>query len=202
MKVLKCDLCSFTAPTSARVKLHKLSVHSDLRPWPCSFPGCNYAAKLKGELTRHSTLHELEPELRNPLLSTFEDCDYRTNPQSQLNRHVKRRHTPSRTIETFLVCCTLPHSTWNQIWRDTFEVTWEKNRLNAIFANTKPMRPHSFENTCKVCTWSCLLSVVPHLNATTTRIGKATLIGMLGTTIRIRLFSFRFLVLFHAVSTA
>ena len=105
MKVVKCDLCSFTAPTITRVRKHKLSVHSDLRPWPCTFPGCNYAAKLKGELTRHSLLHELEPELRNPLLCTFNDCVYRTNRKSKMEKHVIARHTSCRTRDFPCAMC-------------------------------------------------------------------------------------------------
>ena len=59
MKVLKCDLCSFTAPKNSRVRSHKLSVHSKATPWPCTFLGCNYAAKLKGDLKGHSKVARL-----------------------------------------------------------------------------------------------------------------------------------------------
>ena len=95
--LFKCASCSYTARVYSNVKRHQLYVHSELKPWECSHPGCHYAAKTKGDLKTHLLLHETSQELRNPFHCTFKGCEYRAANKRRLNCHVKRRHTPDRT---------------------------------------------------------------------------------------------------------
>ena len=106
MKVVKCDLCLYTTTSVYTFKLHKLSVHSDLRPWQCTHPGCNYKGALtKRNLKLHLQSHESRLELRKPYICTFEDCDYRTGYKSAMKDHVNRWH--SMTVRTRDVPCHL-----------------------------------------------------------------------------------------------
>ena len=97
MRVFKCDLCPFQCNKNTTLKYHKLSIHSDLRPWKCTRPGCSYNCKLKGSLKVHLRLHESNPLLRKPFACTFKDCDYRASQKSSLKTHVRIRHTPGRS---------------------------------------------------------------------------------------------------------
>ena len=97
MKLLKCDQCPFQSNKITSLKTHKLLVHSDLRPWKCTHPGCSSKFKLKGNLKSPVKLHESHPLLRKPCACTFKDCDYRASCKSSLNSHVQHRHTPGRT---------------------------------------------------------------------------------------------------------
>ena len=90
MVAIKCDLCPFTTSFNYKLKRHQV-MHSDLKPWPCTFPGCNYRATQKVHLKHHSLLHETKPELRKPFLCSFEGCGYRAVEKSKVKyaRRVK-----------------------------------------------------------------------------------------------------------------
>ena len=107
MNVFQCDLCSFSTPRSFNVRSHKISVHSDLRPWKCTHPGCNFEAKLKQNLKQHLRLHETSLELRKPHVCTFTGCDYRASNKTALKSHVDRRHTTATTKNFSCTLCPL-----------------------------------------------------------------------------------------------
>ena len=104
--IAKCDLCPFTTRFNSKLKLHRLAVHSELKPWPCTFPGCNYRAGQKVHLKQHSLSHEATLELRKPFLCTFEGCDYRATAKFTVTEHVNRKHTPNRTWDFQCVLCS------------------------------------------------------------------------------------------------
>ena len=106
MTGIQCDLCSFQAQKTEDIQSHKLSVHSDLRPWKCNHPGCRYESKLKKTLQRHERLHESDPLLRKPFACAFKGCDYRGSHKLALNSHVKNRHTPGRKREFPCTLCS------------------------------------------------------------------------------------------------
>ena len=109
MKVVnpvKCVLCSYTAPNPSTMKKHKIQVHTDLRPCPCTHPGCDFkGAKTLSNLNKHLKLHQLDPVLRKPFHCTVEGCDFRAPYKSVLNYHVKIRHTNTRTRDFPSVLC-------------------------------------------------------------------------------------------------
>ena len=115
MKVLNCDLCAFTAPTSAKVKVHKLGVHSDLRSWACTFPKCNFQTKWKHSLKQHLNIHETRPESRKSHICTFQDCDYRAAAKHTLKVHMERRHTPGRKKEFHCTLCSSSFYSWTEL---------------------------------------------------------------------------------------
>ena len=92
-----CDECPFTVPNRVRLKSHKLSVHSDARPWGCTFPGCNFTAKWQVHLKRHLNTHESNPEVKKPFLCKFINCEYRAARKCSLERHIKANHTSGRS---------------------------------------------------------------------------------------------------------
>ena len=143
MRVYKCDLCSFKGNRPCRVKTHKLTTHSDLKPLKCSHPGCSKRFKLKANMQTHLRLHESDPLLRKPFACTFKDCDYRTSQKPNLKAHVQRRHTPGRSRD---FPCTLCSSRF-----------YDRHGLTEHIGNH--VREKIFE--CKLCTFKthrdCLL---------------------------------------------
>ena len=89
--------CSYGTKKSSHLKSHELTVHSELRPWECTNPGCTYAAKIRSDLTQHLKLHESNPDLSKPHCCTFKGYDYRAAKKAGVNRHFRRWHTLNRT---------------------------------------------------------------------------------------------------------
>ena len=106
MRVIKCDLCSYQTSHLSHLKSHKLSVHSDRRPWNCTHPGSNYKFKLKRNLQRHLRLHESDPVLRKPFTCAFKHCNYRASQKCNLGAHVQNRHTPGRSRDFRCTLCS------------------------------------------------------------------------------------------------
>ena len=102
-----CDECSFAAPNRSRIRIHKLSVHSDVRPWKCTFPGCNFATKHKGnlKLKLHFNTHESNPDVRKPFPCKFTSCEYRAAQKGALDLHLKAKHTPFRSKDFQCTLC-------------------------------------------------------------------------------------------------
>ena len=123
MKTVKCDLCSYQASKPWLLRNHKLSVHSESRPWQCKFPGCKYKAKLQETLNihvklRHSTgeaknfqcglCHKsyhlrkhLYSHIRAHLKESYFDCsfcNYKTDVRSKLAKHVRNVHESLKTF--------------------------------------------------------------------------------------------------------
>ena len=77
MEAFKCDLRSYRASRASTLK--EIQVHSELRPWQFTHPGCAFiGAKTKRELIVHLRCHESTPELRKPFLCKYEGCSYAT----------------------------------------------------------------------------------------------------------------------------
>lgn len=95
--VVKCDECSFTARFPSEVKFHKFRTHSDVKPWPCKFPGCHYRGKTKSAVRIHQRTHETNPELKRPYECTRHNCNYRGMLERDVERHIRAHHTPGRT---------------------------------------------------------------------------------------------------------
>ena len=94
---VKCDECWYTAPINYAVKIHKLRVHSGLKPWKCEYPGCSYKCKEKSALKRHQIIHETVPELKKPFRCPIDSCAYRATQKVSLKPHLMAQHTPKRT---------------------------------------------------------------------------------------------------------
>ena len=112
---LTCDECSFTAPNRTRIKTHKISVHSDCRPWACTFPGCNYAAKLQVNLKRHFNTHESNPEVKKRFTCKFQSCEYGASQKVARDLHLKAKHTPCRSKDFQCPLCSSRFYTKNDL---------------------------------------------------------------------------------------
>ena len=56
-----CELCDATFRVPAQLKQHVDAVHLGLRPFVCSYDGCNAKFTLKGNLNKHvRSIHEGE----------------------------------------------------------------------------------------------------------------------------------------------
>ena len=95
----KCSSCSFTTMHPGHVPRHERTVHSELRPWECSYPGCQYAAKTRCGLTRHLKSHPTNPKLRMPYCCTFKGCEYRAISNGNLKQHKRRWHVLNRITD-------------------------------------------------------------------------------------------------------
>ena len=93
----KCDQCSYSALKNSMIRNHKLSVHSDLRPWACPQPGCDYRGKLQTRLKQHARTHDSNAETRKPFQCTAENCEYRAAEKATLKDHIQAAHMPGKT---------------------------------------------------------------------------------------------------------
>ena len=99
--VVKCDKCNFTALWNSLLKRHEIAVHSDLKPWKCSFIGCNYETKFKETLTSHARVHSTKVVVRTPFACTFDGCSYRSAQRSTLADHLMTKHCRSTRRRSF-----------------------------------------------------------------------------------------------------
>ena len=104
--MVKCDKCSYSAPRKATVLSHQRSVHSDVRPWACTFPGCNYKAKRKYRLVEHNFTHTTELKARKLHACTHENCQFRATTLYTLRKHIIAKHTPGRTRDLQCPLCS------------------------------------------------------------------------------------------------
>ena len=65
----KCVVCSRSFPRKKSLDTHKL-IHSDVKPYQCSFPNCNRKFKQSGQLKTHFRLHTGE----KPFKCTYPMC--------------------------------------------------------------------------------------------------------------------------------
>ena len=103
--VFQCNQCSYSALRKGTLQDHELSTHSDLRPWPCPQPGCDYRAKLQRRLKRHIRTHDTNAETRRPFPCPAEKCEYRATQQGSLNDHIRAAHTPERPRDFHCPLC-------------------------------------------------------------------------------------------------
>ena len=89
-KRFKCIQCDFSAFWPSQLSQHKV-VHSDEKPFACSFPGCHYRTKFRSHIKEHELRHD-------PALSTRHKCPICFKGFCmlyQLNRHI-RVHTQEK----------------------------------------------------------------------------------------------------------
>lgn len=68
---------------------HRLSAHSNERPFTCSFEGCEKAFALKHHLSRHEKTHLN----KKSFACTFDGCAESFSKHDQLRRHICTEHT-------------------------------------------------------------------------------------------------------------
>lgn len=66
----KCTVCSRSFPRKKSLDTHKL-IHSDVKPYQCTFPNCNRKFKQSGQLKTHFRLHTGE----KPFKCTYPLCE-------------------------------------------------------------------------------------------------------------------------------
>jgi len=66
----KCAVCSRSFPRKKSLDTHKL-IHSDVKPYQCTFPNCNRKFKQSGQLKTHFRLHTGE----KPFKCTYPLCE-------------------------------------------------------------------------------------------------------------------------------
>ena len=87
--VFKCDEdgCDYEALRNYELMEHKATVHCDERNFPCTYPGCGYASKLKRYLLPHLRMHAED----KTFVCDFEQCKFATVYFTALMFH-KRGH--------------------------------------------------------------------------------------------------------------
>jgi hypothetical protein len=84
---LCCHLCDYQTPHANYLKTHE-QYHSDVRPFPCTHPGCTYRAKRKSMLSDHMCLHSGVKRHA----CTQPGCTYKTIQKTNLNTHLRTTH--------------------------------------------------------------------------------------------------------------
>ena len=105
--VVQCNTCSFTHHYKCRVRAHQNQVHSDLKPWKCSFPLCTLQTNCKRTLKKHQKVHETNPEVKKPYSCSVDGCNYRATEKHAIAGHIRTRHTPGRTKDSQCPLCPL-----------------------------------------------------------------------------------------------
>ena len=103
----KCDQCSYTAAFRCMIRRHQTWVHSDQRPWECSFSDCRFRTKSEQILIEHKRKHETSVELRLPYSCAVVNCNYRAGVKSSLDRHIWAKHTSGRTRDVPCPICPM-----------------------------------------------------------------------------------------------
>ena len=93
-------------------------------------------AKLKPNLKQHLRLHEPNLELRKPYFCTFQECDYRTSTERDVQKHVQGRHTANRTKDFPCALCLSKFYTQNELNKHIQSHVKEK-RFACNFCNYK-----------------------------------------------------------------
>ena len=99
--VVKCDKCSYTAPYNSLVKSHQFSFHGELKPFQCTFPGCQHRSNVKRNIETHQRTHEVDMELRRPYVCESPSCSYRAANNSNLKNHVMAKHPSTARTRDF-----------------------------------------------------------------------------------------------------
>jgi len=85
-KRVPCHLCHFSATRADALKVHVEIVHEGKRV-ACSYVGCDYAARTKGDLVKHTqAVHE-------KIRYNCELCEFSCGDKFYLKKHVKNKHT-------------------------------------------------------------------------------------------------------------
>ena len=103
MKVLKCNLCPFQSTKNWNLKSHKVSIHSDLKPWKTRDFLCTLCP------SRFYDKYGLDAHIRNQVkekVFEWKNCQFKTHDSSGLPKHVRSLHNKSQeTIQcSFLGC--------------------------------------------------------------------------------------------------
>ena len=83
--------CGKVFKSDRNLRKHKNTVHSNLRPWQCEWPGCQSAFKTKESLVNHRKIHLNERSYK----CDFNGCEKSFNLRSELTQH-SRIHDPNR----------------------------------------------------------------------------------------------------------
>ena len=86
-KPFQCPLCSYKALKKNYIENHYLLLHTTAKPFKCE--QCCLAFKRKELLVRHI---RLKHEKRKRFSCDKENCEYKTDQQSDLKKHTKNKH--------------------------------------------------------------------------------------------------------------
>jgi hypothetical protein len=73
------NVCEYTSGNLSYLRRHA-RCHTDERPYACTHPGCNYAARQQGHLNRHKLTHLVDAK---PLACLHPGCDYTTTVRAR-----------------------------------------------------------------------------------------------------------------------
>ena len=116
LKRYACEICNYRAVSQTSIDRHAKLVHSDKKPFACSFPGCQFRTNYPQNLEDHEIRHEPESSTRHkcpmcpkgfPFAYQLErhvrshvkeklyecsECEFKSVNRSGLRNHEGRRH--------------------------------------------------------------------------------------------------------------
>ena len=84
IKRYKCEQCDFCGDSNFALSCHSV-VHTGVKAFPCTFPGCSYRAGWKSALQKHLVTHVADRE--KVLVFHCDQCDYRAATNGNLRQH-------------------------------------------------------------------------------------------------------------------
>ena len=122
-----CDICGAAYNDKSTLKKHRLVHDSDIRPFPCTHPGCTWRFKTDASRVAHVRAHTTEGKFRCP------HCGYNFRQKHHLQRHVAKLHPNMST--------GLPES------RVKSAQSAKSNRVKEVTSNSKAKSKSSISET-------------------------------------------------------
>lgn len=97
-----CNQYKFRTHNRQYISHHTNSVHEGLKPYKCTFSGCNFSKAHRSWSKIHLQRHESDPAIRTPFACDFPGCDYRSVSGIGLRGHVRVKHNSERNRDSEL----------------------------------------------------------------------------------------------------
>ncbi|KAK8830636.1 hypothetical protein WA577_004365 [Blastocystis sp. JDR] len=102
----KCSYCDLTFTKKQQLRKHEF-LHTGIKPYPCSFPGCFQAFFSQARLTIHEKTHKEGSEC----VCSVTGCNFSTSNVDEFKKHLEMVHRIVKRSETTAnprILCTVP----------------------------------------------------------------------------------------------